>query len=150
MSSPLSAASQTASTSRRRQSPWRLCLVAALSLGCRSAYTALQPVPDATLRQSDNRQFTRVLVVTQDGHELELAQATLAGDSLVGTSTGGGQAGVPKGQHVALLRSQVARLESSELSTEPARNAVGATLLEIGKGVAEGLGCVVTLFQVCK
>jgi hypothetical protein len=121
-----------------------------MSLGCRSAYTAWKPVDDTTLRQSESRQFTKLLVVTQDGHELELAPATLLGDSLVGTSTGGGQAGVARGQRVALHRSQVSRMESSELSAEPARNAVGGTLLEVAKGMAEVLGCVVTLFRVCK
>lgn len=142
--------SETARARRHRRRAWRVCIVAAISLGCRSAYTTWQPVPEATLRQSEDRKFTKLLVVTQDGHELELAPATLAGDSLIGTSTGGGQAGIAKGQRVALLRSQVSRLESRELSTEPARNAVGATLLEVGKGVAEGLGCALTLFRVCK
>ena len=119
---------------------------AVMPLGCRSAYTAWKPVPDTTLRQSDGRQFKKLLVITQDGHELELAPATLLGDSLVGTSTGGGQAGVAKGQRVAMLRSQVARLESSELSAQPA----GDAAKDVGKGAAAGLGCVLTLFVLCK
>ena len=150
MTVPLFKTSEVGGAHRHRRRVSFLCVVAAMALGCRSAYTAWQPVPDTTLRESDSRQFTKLLVVTQDGHEMELAPATLAGDSLVGTSTGGGQSGVAKGQHVALLRSQVARLESSELSAEPARNAVGGALLEVGKGVAEGFGCVLTLFRVCK
>jgi hypothetical protein len=124
----------------------RLCLVAVVSLSCRSAYTAWKPVPDATLRESESRQFKKLLVITRDGHELELGPAALVGDSLVGTSTGGGQAGVAKGQHVALLRSQVARLESSELSAQPA----GDAAKDVGKGAAAGLGCVLTLFRICK
>jgi hypothetical protein len=88
---------------------WCLCLVLAISLGCTSAYTAMKPVADATLRQTESRQFTKVLVVTQDGHEMELALAALAGDSLV-----------------------------------------GGFLLDVGRGVAEGLCCALTLFRICK
>jgi hypothetical protein len=116
-----------------------LAVVALLALvGCR-AYHPLDPGPG-----SESKHYVRLLVVTRAGVQLELTDAVIRSDSLVGTA-----AAPHPAARVAIAREDVVRIESAELDPNPAATAGGNFLLDIVAGVGRGLGCVFTLFKVC-
>lgn len=116
-------------------------LVSSLILsGC----TAWHPVAAATLDQGSARVYKRLRVVTRDGYEVQITDASIRTDSVVGSSTG-----ADAGQHVAYSHDQVVRIESQEPDAAPALEQGRGVLGEAAAQFLKMMGCLLTFGRVC-
>jgi hypothetical protein len=107
-------------TIQRRVSGWVLVAISGLS----ACTTAWHPVPPERLASGQTYEYRRVLVVTRDGYERELSDATLRPDSLVGTRADSTR------ERLAFPVDAIVRLESLDRDARPAITAVVGFLAE--------------------
>lgn len=114
--------------------------VSLISTGC----TAWHPVAASTLDQGSPRVYKRLLVVTRDGYEVQITDASIRIDSVVGTLTG-----AASGQRAAFSHDQVTRIETQDPDVGPALEQGRGFLAATAAQFLKMMGCVFTLGRVC-
>ena len=125
---------------------FRDALAAILLLGSLLSCRTYRPVPQDTIDRGSPYQYSKLLVVTRDGYEIELTRAYIRPDSVVGLMTGGKE----RRQRVAYAHERIVRIESAELSVGAAGSEATAPPpgADLG-GLTRGIICVTTMTLVC-
>ena len=122
----------------------RRILAAVLPVVILAACHAWHPVPEDTIAAGRPQPFARLLVVTRDGYELQLRDATIRADSIVGTA---GDSTPPR--RLAIAHDNVVRVESQEADPKPVLREIGGWLLDTGKEFYRLLVCVLSFGRLC-
>lgn len=127
-----------------RMSLCRRVMFVLVSVAVSGCLTAWHPVPAATVEQGDTRMYKRLMIITRDGYEVQITNASIRGDSVVGTSTG-----ASAGEHVAFSHEQVVRIESQEPDIAPAKEEARSFMAAMGQGLGRIFGCFFSLGHIC-